>query len=78
MDMNLLESSCPEDMLLSGLIVPNPYWDEILRQIYRYWKPVVMSNDLGLMWIAAVRFEKEEATRIHILGPFFIYDISPV
>lgn len=77
MDMNLLESSCPEDVLLSSLIVPNTYWDDILGQIYRYRKPVVMSNDLGLMWIAAVRFEKEEATRIHILGPFFMYDVSP-
>ena len=74
--MNLLETNCPEDVIANGLIAPDSHWDSIMENIDRYRKPVIMSNDLGLMWIAAGCFGESEATRIHILGPFFMYDIS--
>lgn len=75
-EMQLLKSNCPEEVLLAGIIVPDDHWAKILQQLDTHHRPVIMSNELGLMWITAGVFDKENVEQIHILGPFFMYDVS--
>lgn len=75
-DMTLQESSCPEEALLDGMIASSDHWGEILQNLHLHHKPFVISNGLGLTWITSGFFHKDELERIHILGPFFMYDVS--
>lgn len=76
-DMHLLNSSCPETVLSSGFIVPTNDWEDTLAQVQHQQKPVIMSSNLELMWIASGSFDKTVLQQIHVLGPFYMYDIPP-
>ena len=72
--MEILQTNCPGGEQLYPLIVPYAHIEEIRLHLTQYHKPVIVTNDLGLMWVADALFEKNDITRFHILGPFFMYD----
>lgn len=74
-DLNLLESNCPEDRILNELFVSSKQLTE-LPQVLSRGCPVLMSNELGLMWIAVSSSPERELQYFHVLGPFFLYDVS--
>lgn len=76
-EMRLLESNCPESAVTSGLFVPTEYWADIVEYVRQNHKPTVMSSDLGLVWITDGNFEKDTLVAVHVLGPFFMYEITP-
>lgn len=75
-DINLMESNCPEESILNELFASSKLVDALPQTCIAEKKPVLMSNDLGLMWINVPSFDVEYLQYIHVLGPFFLYDIS--
>ena len=75
-DMNLLQSSCPHEDLSGGMTAMNAQWDKTIENLRQYRKPLVMSNEFGLMWICAAPTDQQQPDRIHALGPFFMYEVS--
>lgn len=74
--MELLESNCPEESILNELFVLSKQLDELPQILLNRNHPALMSNNLGLMWIAAPGIAENELRHIYVLGPFFLYDVS--
>lgn len=75
-EQNLLESNCPEESLLNSLLSLSKQWDSLVDHMSDERGPRILSNDMGLMWITVPGFDGEELQAIHVLGPFFLYDMS--
>lgn len=75
-EMNLIESNCPEEALLSGMFALGGLTENMRELMITTKKPLVLSNNLGLMWITVSDFDGSELKAIHVLGPFFMYDVS--
>lgn len=75
-DMDLLESNCPEDNILNELFTSSKQLEELPQVLLNRNHPALMSNNLGLMWIAAPGITDNELRHIYVLGPFFLYDVS--
>ena len=76
-DMNLLSHNCPEEEHISHLLnlfSIEKRWETVCDHLCEYQRPIVMSNEMGLMWIAAPELSEKTVAGVHILGPFFIYD----
>lgn len=75
-DMELVESNCPEEAILNELFVSSKQAEELPRTWAGIKDPVIMSNELGLMWISVPGFDADTLQYVHVLGPFFLYDMS--
>lgn len=75
-EMELLESNCPEDGILNELFVSSKQLEELPQVLISRNHPVLMSNNLGLMWIAAPAVTENDLQYVYVLGPFFLYDVS--
>lgn len=75
-DMTLVESNCPEEQLLKELFLSGEKVDALPQILTGHSKPVLMSNELGLMWIAVPDLLETQLRYVHVLGPFFLYDIT--
>lgn len=75
-DMRLLSSNFPYDVSVDSLLVPSAQWASILNRVQQTKKPLVVTDKVGLTWIAAGSFDEKNLLRIHLLGPFFLYDVS--
>lgn len=75
-EMELLESNCPEDSILNELFVSSKQLEELPQVLISRNHPALMSNDLGLMWIAAPAITENGLQYVYVLGPFFLYDVS--
>lgn len=75
-DLNLLESNCPEESLLNELFVSNAYAEELPGFFAESATPYVISNEYGLVWIAVPDMITAAQQTIHVLGPFFLYEVS--
>ncbi len=75
-NLNLLESNCPEEALLHSLLTISKRWDNLVEYLNDGRKPLILSNEMGLMWITVPDFGEEKLQAIHVLGPFFFYDMS--
>ncbi len=75
-NMQLLYSNCPDEMVYNAFFVLNKNHDYILEHKDEYDEPLILSNTIGLVWIAG--FEKKDGIlqRVHVLGPVFVDDIS--
>ena len=74
--LHILQTSCPCGEQFYPLVVPYAHKEEICTHMLQYRKPVIVTNNLGLLWIADARLDKNELEKLHILGPFFMYDTS--
>lgn len=75
-EMNLLGSSCPEEPVVSALLAIGDHLDSTRAHAEANRAPLLLSNEMGLMWIADPERDEKALRRIHILGPFFIDSVS--
>ena len=75
-NMSLLDSNCPEEEILSELFASSKQLEELPQVLCNSNYPVLMSNELGLMWITVPGMINNDLQHIYVLGPFFLYDIS--
>ena len=75
-EMNLLGSSCPEQPAVSALLTigEHPEQTRMYAEVNR--APLLLSNEMGLMWIADPERDEKALRRIHVLGPFFMDSVS--
>lgn len=71
-----LSGNCPEEELVSGLLVSNR--DQAILKEYAgiHQKPVIMTNEIGFQYVAVPEKDGEKLWRFHILGPFFMDDAA--
>ncbi len=74
--MCLLSSSCPDEETVANLLVFGNHNDTIIEFFKSHRKPLVMTDAMGLMWLAAPEKDGSELRRIHALGPFFTDDAT--
>lgn len=74
--MNLLESNCPDAAVISKLF--NIGNSESILQNYsvKHRKPIVMSNDIGMMWVTIPERSENKLHQLYSLGPFFVDSVS--
>lgn len=75
-ELTLLESNCPDAELIGRLMLTGDKRELLLRYAEGHRKPIVMSNDLRLMWVAVPEKDGAEVKAVHILGPFFADEIA--
>lgn len=75
-NLQLLDSNCPEQTLLNGLLSVGEHQKVLLSFAEEHHKPIILTNTMGIMWVGAPEREHDELKRIHVLGPFFIDNSS--
>ena len=75
-EMKLMNSNCPEEQILHSLFLRNNNDNYILKYAKNHEVPLILSDAMGLIWIAD--FEKLDGVlqKVHVLGPTFAGDIS--
>lgn len=74
--LQLLDSNCPEQSLLNGLLSVGEHQKVLLSFAREHHKPIILTNSMGLMWVGAPEKNQENLKQIHVLGPFFIDNTS--
>lgn len=74
--LNLLQSSYPNVAAVSALFSAEDFREMLLHYAKKHTKPIVMGGELGHMWVAVPERVEGELERIHVLGPFFVDDVS--
>ena len=74
-NLMLLRSNCPHAILISRLI------DDEHRNLLREYvstddKPIIMSDAMGIYWVAVPCTLESQELRIFIMGPFSVTDLS--
>ena len=75
-EMELLSSSCPDPSVYEALFALGGCRSYLTRYIQKERKPLILSDPVGMMWIVSFEITQEQITRIHMIGPVFIADIS--
>lgn len=75
-EMNLLGSSCPEEPVVSALLAIGDHLENTRAYAAANRAPLLLSNEMGLIWIADPERDEKTLRHIHILGPFFMDSIS--
>ena len=76
-NMMLEYSNCPQASVISGLMAIGNRMEDTRSYAQSIRTPLLLSNEVGLMWIAASEREEKELRHIHVLGPFFMDSVSP-
>lgn len=74
---HLITSNCPEQATVNDLFVLTRRREEFYSQISEYNTPIILTNEMGLMWVMEPHFQNDELVRLYVLGPFFVDDIPP-
>lgn len=74
---HLITSNCPEQTAINDLFLLTCNREEFYSQITENNTPVILTNEMGLMWVMAPYFQEKEFVRLYVLGPFFVDDIPP-
>lgn len=74
---HLITSSCPEQVIINDLFVLTRRREEFFSQISEHNTPILLTNEMELMWVMAPYFQNDELVRLYALGPFFVDDIPP-
>lgn len=75
-EFNLIYSNCPAEESVRKLITLDSSRQLMLSYASNHIKPIIMNNEFGMMWAAIPEKENDHLRHIHILGPFFISDVS--
>lgn len=75
-EMHLLTSNCPEQDAMHNLLRLSVSSDDFGNALVMQDTPILITNEMGMMWLAIPRFERKELVRNYLLGPFFTDDIS--
>ena len=76
MDLQLLYSNCPEELVVSQFFVQSDYRETIAQYGTQHRRPGLHSGELGILWLIEPEWSENGPHRIHILGPFATEDIS--
>lgn len=72
--MCLLSSSCPDEETVANLLLFGNHNETLIDFGKKHRRPVIMTDSMGLMWLASPEKDEDELRRIHVLGPFFTDD----
>lgn len=75
-EMKLLNTDIPEAPVYDALLSVNGCKEYLQSYLEKNTKPIILSDEMGLMWSAVPELSGGHPTRIHIIGPIFISDIS--
>jgi AraC-like DNA-binding protein len=75
--MTLLESNCPTASAVSALFSMGDTMRILQSYSASHRKPIVMTNNMSMTWVAVPGWEDNELTRVYALGPFFVDSVSP-
>lgn len=73
----LIRSNCPQQATVSNLFGMLRDGKLTTTELVRQETPLLLTNDIGLMWVTQPQIEDGELVRLHVLGPLFLDDISP-
>lgn len=74
---HLISSNCPEETAINDLFLTSRRKEEFDSLITAQNTPVVLTNEMNLMWVMTPCLEAGEMVRLYVLGPFFMDDVSP-
>lgn len=74
--LELLSTSCPKASAYDTLFSIGGCKEYLEQYVKHSNKPLVLMESIGLVWIASFEASGEQITRIHMIGPAFISDVS--
>ena len=74
--LGLIDSSCPEQELVQSLFAIRQSRDELLAYAGDHREPLLITNPMGLMWVAIPALREGFDPCIYAMGPFFTADRS--
>jgi AraC-like DNA-binding protein len=74
--LNLLHSNCPNEIIFNQILSLSGCKDYMLCYGMNNDVPLVLSNNLGLVWITAYEKKNGSLYRIHLIGPAFTTEVS--
>lgn len=75
-DLNPLFSNCPNEIVVNNLFAVCNNDETLLAYAEKHHKPLIITNDLNLLWIGVPEKNGEKLEKIHVLGPFFIDSVA--
>ena len=72
---NLLDTNCPDKVLNTVFIYAGSI-DALLAHAQESRLPIMLSNDYGLNWSAALEFDGDVLQRFHVFGPVTTMELS--
>ena len=75
-ELSLIRSNCPYEPTVRNLFSLGGAKELLLDYVQAHSRPIIMTNDLGMMWAAIPEKQMDMVRHIHILGPFFASDRS--
>lgn len=75
-ELELLNADTPETPVYDALLAINGCKDYLKSWLEENTKPLILSDAMGLMWAAVPELSSGHTTRVHVIGPVFISDIS--
>ena len=75
-DMFLEYTNCPDAHFFESTLQFSGCSDQITDHFGRNTKPILLSDMLGLIWLAACESKSDEVKSIHLIGPAFSSDFS--
>ena len=73
----LIRSNCPMEGAINNLFSLLRGGKLIERQLLEQDTPVLLTNNIGMMWVVQPLLDDGELARMYVLGPLFLDDISP-
>lgn len=73
---HLIHSNCPHQAAINNLFSMLRGGQLTEKQLANQDTPILLANDIGLMWITQPHLEDGELVRLYVLGPLFLDDIS--
>ena len=73
----LIRSNCPMEEAINNLFSLLRGGKLIERQLLEQDTPVLLTNNIGMMWVVQPLLDDGELARMYVLGPLFLDDISP-
>ncbi len=74
--LNLLSSNCPSEVIFNEILSMSGCKDYMFYYGMNNDVPLVLSDNLGLIWLAAYEKKNGNLRRIHLIGPAFTTEIS--
>ena len=73
---HLIKSNCPHEAAVNNLFTLLRGDDSIRQFPEGNDSPILMSNEIGMLWVLQPRFEGGELVRSYVLGPVFLDAVS--
>lgn len=71
-ELNLVTSNCPQEPDFDLVFAESCRTGEWKSDIFASLTPILLSNELEMMWIVIPQFETEKPLQAQVLGPFFV------